>query len=94
MDWSFLSKIFDFIPNTVKACVSIMPKADNHRFNVVFDIMAIMAAVCYSSFIVLMAHITKAEKTVESIIGSLTACWFLVLFFAVLCWVTTIFRNK
>lgn len=90
-----MSKIFDFIPNTVQAFASFVPTQDNHRFNIIFDIIGLVAATSYSAIVLyglMMAEI-KGGKLILELLDRVDIAWISLSVLATVCWFTTLFKK-
>ncbi|NEX82748.1 hypothetical protein [Aeromonas rivipollensis] len=90
-----MSKIFDFIPNTVQAFASFAPTQDNHRFNIIFDIMGLVAATSYSAIVLygLMVAEIKGGKLILELLDRVDIAWISLCVLATVCWLTTLFKK-
>lgn len=89
------SKVFDFIPNTVQAFASFVPTKDNHRFNIICDIIGLMIAVCYSVLVLYGLQAAKLEgyQLTLALFERLDVAWITLFLFAAICWATTLFKK-
>ncbi|MFQ1691248.1 hypothetical protein ACK38U_01890 [Aeromonas veronii] len=93
--FDFLAKIFDFIPKTVQSFAAFVPTQDNHRFNIVCDIIGVMCAACYSAFVIYGLTLAKLEgyPFIIELFDRLDMTWAALGVFAALCWLTTLFKK-
>ncbi|HAT2711728.1 TPA: hypothetical protein I8303_000404 [Aeromonas hydrophila] len=89
------SRIFDFIPKTVQAFASFVPTQDNHRFNIIFDIIGVIAATVYSSLVLygLIVAEIKGGKLILELLNRVDFAWISLGALATVCWLTTLFKK-
>ncbi len=90
------SQLFNFIPNTLKELASFLPTKDNHRFNLTFDIIALLFIVCYAFILYATLGVTNSDKMdlVLEIISRIDIAFLSGGVMAFLCWVTTLFKKE
>lgn len=93
--FDFLAKIFDFIPKTIQAFASFVPTQDNHRFNLICDIIGLMCAAVYSAFIIYGLTMAKLEgyAFITELFDRIDVAWISLAVFSGLCWLTTLFKK-
>ncbi|MGL5814927.1 MAG: hypothetical protein ACRCYW_16575 [Aeromonas sp.] len=89
------SKLFSFIPDTIKAFSSFVPTNDNHRFNIICDILGVVAGICYSYIVLSGLSAAKLEgyQLTLEFLNRVDIAWILFIVFAVICWATTLFKK-
>ncbi|MBO2678448.1 hypothetical protein I6M56_06165 [Shewanella algae] len=87
---------WDVIPETAKALVSWLPTKDNHKFNIMADIVSALGVAAYGSavYFAYEPKLASSETAAATVVGEIKiALAFWGLFF-VICWLTTFFKKN
>lgn len=89
------SQLFNLIPNTLKELASFLPTKDNHRFNLTFDVIALLFVVCYGFFLYATLSVAKSGTIdlVSEILNRIDIAFLSGVVMALICWVTTLFKK-
>lgn len=84
------------LPETVKAMVSWLPTKDNHKFNIMCDVVGVTALSLYGFFLykAYEQHLTKDIKHVQEMVSEIGIPLIVLCVFAIICWITTFFKKN
>ncbi|WP_330146961.1 hypothetical protein [Shewanella oncorhynchi] len=84
------------LPEMVKALVSWLPTKDNHKFNIMCDVLGGAILSAYGVFVYkgYEAHLSKDIKYVNEMSDRLGLPLIVFFVFFVLCWLTTFFKKN
>jgi hypothetical protein len=84
------------LPEMVKALVSWLPTKDNHKFNIMCDLLGFAILSSYGFFLykAYEAHLSKDIAHVKEMVGELGLPLIVLCLFAIVCWLTTFFKKN
>ncbi|OUR62038.1 hypothetical protein A9Q74_06205 [Colwellia sp. 39_35_sub15_T18] len=90
---AFLEPLLNFFPNLVKSLTKAFPKSDNHKLNMIFDILGFVVLIVLAGM--WFDKMPKVTFEQSSQIAELLAYPFVFWFvFSLICYLTTLFKSK